>query len=61
MINENDIGVFIHNGKILVKRYRKFGDKIYLYSDNPNYPPSEIRREDTLSVYAKIIWVMNKE
>ncbi len=59
-INEDDMGVFIHNGEMIVKRYKKFKNRIYLCSDNLNYPSREVRKEDSFCICGKVIWVMNK-
>ena len=59
-VANNDIGIFIHEGEALVKRYRCFDGKCYLYSDNQNYPPREIRKNDEFKVCGKVIWIMEK-
>jgi phage repressor protein C with HTH and peptisase S24 domain len=59
-VANNDIGIFIHEGEALVKRYKCFDGKCYLYSDNQNYPPREIRKSDEFKVCGKVIWIMEK-
>ena len=59
-VANNDIGIFIHEGEALVKRYKCFDGKCYLYSDNQNYPPREIRKDDEFKVCGKVIWIMEK-
>ena len=59
-VSNNDIGVFIHDREALVKRYKCFNGKHYLYSDNLNYPPIEVRENDEFKICGKVIWIMNK-
>lgn len=59
-VGNNDIGIFIHEGEALVKRYKCFDGKCYLYSDNQNYPPREIRKNDEFKICGKVIWIMEK-
>ncbi|WP_319201885.1 LexA family transcriptional regulator [uncultured Ilyobacter sp.] len=59
-VANNDIGIFIHEGEALVKRYRCFDGHCYLYSDNDSYPPREIRKNDEFKICGKVIWIMEK-
>ncbi|WP_321330521.1 LexA family transcriptional regulator [uncultured Ilyobacter sp.] len=59
-VGNNDIGIFIHEGEALVKRYRCFDGHCYLYSDNSDYPPREIRKNDEFKICGKVIWIMEK-
>lgn len=59
-VANNDIGVFIYNNEAYVKRYKTFQKKIFLYSDNIQYPPMEVRKNDDFQVCGKVIWIMNK-
>ncbi|WP_319371991.1 S24 family peptidase [uncultured Ilyobacter sp.] len=59
-VANNDIGIFIHEGEALVKRYKCFDGHCFLYSDNTNYPPREVRKNDDFKVCGKVIWIMEK-
>lgn len=59
-IINNDIGVFIYNNEAYVKRYKIFTKKAFLYSDNIQYPPMEVRENDDFQICGKVIWIMNK-
>lgn len=60
-VNHNEIGVFIYDDEPLVKRYKCFDGKRFLYSDNPDYPPREVREEDSFSLCGKVLWIMAKQ
>ena len=56
-VQDNDIGIFIHEGEVLIRRYRCFDDKCFLYSDNPKYPSREIRENDKFKVCGKVVLI----
>lgn len=56
----NDLGVFIYNNEAYVKRYKVFENKIFLHSDNRDYPSFEVRETDDLQICGKVIWIMNR-
>lgn len=60
-VNHNEIGVFIYDDEPLVKRYKYFDGKRFLYSDNLEYPPREVREENSFNICGKVIWIMAKQ
>lgn len=60
-VGHNEIGVFIYDDEPLVKRYKYFDGKRFLYSDNLEYPPREIREETSFTICGKVIWIMAKQ
>jgi len=60
-VGHNEIGVFIYDDEPLVKRYKYFDGKRFLYSDNQDYPPREVREETSFSICGKVIWIMAKQ
>ncbi|MGB6130055.1 MAG: LexA family transcriptional regulator [Psychrilyobacter sp.] len=59
-VGHNEIGVFIYDDEPLVKRYKSFDGKSFLYSDNLEYPPREVREENEFNICGKVIWIMAK-
>ncbi|NDI77145.1 S24 family peptidase [Psychrilyobacter sp. BL5] len=59
-VEYNELGVFIYEGEALIKRYKCFDGKHFLYSDNPDYPPREVREEDDFKICGKVLWLMAK-
>lgn len=59
-VGNNEIGVFIYDDEPLVKRYKCFDGKRFLYSDNLEYPPREVREENEFNICGKVIWIMAK-
>lgn len=60
-VGHNEIGVFIYDDEPLVKRYKYFDGKRFLYSDNQDYPPREVREENSFTICGKVIWIMAKQ
>lgn len=60
-VGHNEIGVFIYDDEPLVKRYKCFDGKRFLYSDNHDYPPREVREETSFTICGKVIWIMAKQ
>ncbi len=54
-VEDNEIGVFIHNNMPLVKRFRKGEREIYLTSDNNNYLPITVRENDEFFIVGKVV------
>ncbi len=59
-LNNNDIGIVIFENEIQIKRYKISKKRVYLYSDNLQYLPREVRKGDRFCICAKILWIMNK-
>lgn len=60
-VNHNEMGVFIYDDEPLVKRYKYFDGRYFLYSDNLEYPPREIREENSFTICGKVLWIMAKQ
>lgn len=56
-LENGEIGAIIVNGdsEATLKRFRKQGDKIYLFPENPNYEPIILTEKDDFRVVAKAI------
>ncbi len=59
-VNDNEIGVFVHNNKPLVKRLRRNKDELFLTSDNKDYLPISVKEGDELFTVGKVVEVMWK-
>lgn len=56
----NDVVVAAYEGELTVKRYHFKGDRIFLISDNPKYPPTEITPETDFYVWGVVSYVIHK-
>lgn len=52
-------GAFFLNGEVYCKKLLHQDEKVFLCSDNTNYPPIEIHDGDILIVYGKIVKVLH--
>ena len=60
-ITSGEIGIFLLNGESLCKMFRKEGEKSFLVSMNPSYPPISILETDDLRLVGKVISPMESE
>lgn len=59
-VNDNDIGVFIYNNSLHIKRIRKNQGEMFLMSDNKEYLPILIKSTDEFISVGKVVEVMWK-
>lgn len=59
-VNDNEVGVFVHNNRPLVKRLRRNKDELFLTSDNKDYLPISVKEGDELFTVGKVVEVMWK-
>lgn len=59
-LNDNDVGFFIYNNVPQIKRLRKNNDDVFLTSDNKNYLPICVKKDDELIIIGKVVEVMYK-
>lgn len=57
-LDEGKVGAFYLNGVVYCKRLLRKNEKVFLKSDNPQYEPIEVQKQDRLVVYGQIIKVM---
>lgn len=48
------------DGDFTVKRYRKIGDRVFLYPENCSMKPIEIVEGSECYVWGKVMWSFNK-
>lgn len=58
-INDGDICVCFLNGEFTLKRVKKEQDKIWLLPSNKKYKPIEVRPDDELTVWGKVLASIN--
>ena len=56
---DKKIVVAVVNGDFTVKRVRKIKDKLFLVSENDDYPPIEIKEESDFEVWGVVIHVIH--
>ena len=59
-ICSRDIVLAVVDGDFTVKRYRKIGDKVFLYPENSSMKPIEIIEGSECYVWGKVMWSFNK-
>ena len=52
-----DIVIAINNQEATMKKFMLMGDSVLLLSENPNYEPIQMKRED-ISINGKVIGVL---
>lgn len=57
-INEGSVGVFLLNNKPLLKRYKKQGEYVLLISDNTQYEPIIVNKDDQFLKVGKVIQML---
>ena len=56
---DKKVVVAIVNGEFTVKRVRNVKDKLYLFSENDDYPPIEIKEEFDFEIWGVVIHVIH--
>lgn len=56
---DGDICVCFFNGEFILKRVKKEQDKIWLLPSNKKYKPIEVRPDDELTVWGKVLASIN--
>lgn len=59
-VNDKDVGIFVHNNTLCVKRIRKSKTEKFLTSDNKEYFPISVKEGDELIIIGKVVEVMWK-
>lgn len=58
-IEDSEIGAFYLNGEAFCKRLQHINAITYLVSDNDTYSPIQIKSDDELKLFGKVIDVVN--
>ena len=58
--DSNRIVIAAINGELLVKRFIKTEHVCELRSENPDYPPIPIRKDDDLVIWGVVTYVIHK-
>ncbi len=59
-ICNRDVVLAVVDGDFTVKRYRKIGDRVFLYPENCSMKPIEIVEGSECYVWGKVMWSFNK-
>lgn len=59
-VSEGRVVVAVVNGEMLIKRFSKKGDRLFLLAENPDYPPLEITEETDFQVWGVVTSVVHR-
>ena len=59
-IKNGDIVLVVIDGDFNVKRYKKLGENIFLYTENKNMSPIKITKNSESYVWRKVMWSFNR-
>ena len=48
------------DGDFTVKRFRKYGDKIFLEAENPDFPSIQIGENQELVIWGAVTYIIHK-
>jgi DNA polymerase V len=55
-----NIVIAVVDGEMMLKRFMKEGDKVYLKSEHPNYPNFSITEEQNFEIWGVVTYVIHK-
>lgn len=59
-VSDGKVIIAVLNGEMTVKRFRKIHDKVFLYAENPAYPPLEVNEFTDFEVWGVVTSSIHK-